>query len=370
MSYRGLALQWLLSSLVALACGGRSVDVIVDGDDELASSTSLPRGSARAEGTLPAEPASPDAGATPNAPAWPLPAQSQTSAQALPVPADCDLSVPETRAQYAPPPACALPETVLGGMAHDAAELQDLLPGIWLACSYPTLFNSEDEIGLEVTSDGSWYKLYSDGLGGFRRGNATGQHGAVEGLDNGGYMQVNYELGGSTYINVPEFARTPLKMRINAGLGPSTYLKNDSRGRCVQGAGRRSRGGPYTLPAACSDLTEPRAPNRATSRSLLRGRWLSCQGSLFGTEDDVGIELGPDGHFYKLYIDAAGELYRGQGFDEEGSYELLDQADFVQLSVTVAGSGQHFIQTRFGSPGTAAFDNFGVWGGKFVFVEE
>ena len=128
-------------------------------------------------------------------------------------------------------------------------------------------------------------------------------------------------------------------------------------------------GGPYTPPAECAQASAAAATPRDvdTARSMLVGRWRACGDSVFGITDSIGLELAPDGHFYQLYTDAAGEGYRG--LDREGNYELLDSGESVQLNLNVAGGGTMYLHGFGSSPRSIALDNLGVTGGRYVFSE-
>jgi hypothetical protein len=360
-------LTWIACSVVILSCGGRYADESVDRSDALTQ-----------PGPLDSEPSASSPIVDPAASDQPLPAVGSSGsvvlpAEASPVAANCDLSLPSTRAAYEPPLSCATPEAGLLSMAHDAQELQRLLPGKWLVCSFPSAFGTDDELGIEITTDGSWYKLYPDGHGGDRRGTGEGQHGTTEQLDDGGYMQVNFSTSTLTYIILPVFSSVPMKMLLdNYGVFRATYVKNDASGRCAAGLEPRSTGGPYTLPAACAQASTANTPpdGADTARALLAGRWLSCEGSTFATTDDVGLDLTADGHFYKIYVDAAGNPYRGQGFNREGTYDLVAPGDSVFLELHVAGSGTVITLPTFGSnPRSVLLSNEGLWGGRYVFSE-
>jgi hypothetical protein len=82
-------------------------------------------------------------------------------------------------------------------------------------------------------------------------------------------------------------------------------------------------------------------------RDALSARWLKCSGMPFGTSDEVGLEFAQDLHWYKLYLDGAGGVARGQGFGHEGTYELLYEYDHVQVNITIAGYGTIYAVPAF-----------------------
>lgn len=58
-----------------------------------------------------------------------------------------------------PPLACSQAETGLA-LVPNAQWLLKRIVGRWLLCSPPSAFGTSDEVGLEFTGNGEWYKLY------------------------------------------------------------------------------------------------------------------------------------------------------------------------------------------------------------------
>lgn len=105
----------------------------------------------------------------------------------------------------------------------------------------------------------------------------------------------------------------------------------------------------YVAPSTCG-LSGPAVPtivNTNHMRAALVAQWLKCSGAPFGTFDEVGLEFTQDDHWYKLYLDGAGGLVRGQGFDHEGTYELLYVVDHVQMNINIAGGGIIYTAPAF-----------------------
>jgi hypothetical protein len=113
-------------------------------------------------------------------------------------------------------------------------EFRSLIARTWLLCSSPSVFGSNDEMGLELVRDGSWYKLYADGEGASIRGEGFGRRGTWEVIEtsmmNGRpTFQVNLSVFGSgTVITTPVFTAEPTKMRMNnMGLFIGDYVTAD-----------------------------------------------------------------------------------------------------------------------------------------------
>src|SRR5262249_50859891 len=98
-------------------------------------------------------------------------------------------------------------------------------------------------------------------------------------------------------------------------------------------------------PASC-DLPEQGItgmPDAASLPKMLQGSWLLCtKPSIFGTSDEDGLEFTLDGAFYKLYVNAAGAIERGTGFDKQGNWSIIDNG--MQMNLLVPGGG--FIPTH------------------------
>jgi len=147
----------------------------------------------------------------------------------------CADPLPPDRASYLPPAACNAAETGTAIGTPSSAELMiDLMVGTWLICTPQSVFGTADEIGIEVSTDGRWYKLYPDGSGGTRRGGGFDGGGTWTTQWNGATAQLNLELtGGGMMITHPAFTDAPRRVRLhNSGLSSGDYVRNDSLGRC------------------------------------------------------------------------------------------------------------------------------------------
>jgi hypothetical protein len=90
-------------------------------------------------------------------------------------------------------------------------------------------------------------------------------------------------------------------------------------------------------------------PTMASFAEAIQGRWLSCNGSVF-CSNEIGIEITADGRWYKLYAAGPTTLVRGAGFDETGTWSVIDTSSmnfpdaWWQLNFEIYGSG--FIVTH------------------------
>jgi hypothetical protein len=128
----------------------------------------------------------------------------------------------------------------------------------------------------------------------------------------------------------------------------------------------------YVAPQTCT-MAEANLIGSAASvdelRALMLGQWLLCGAtSVFGSHDEIGLELVGNGEWFKLYPDGSGGVTRGQGPDRQGTFEALDNGDAVQVNLTL-GSGLTAITTpQFSiSPRKVRLNNNGVYKADYVF---
>jgi hypothetical protein len=123
-------------------------------------------------------------------------------------------------------------------------------------------------------------------------------------------------------------------------------------------AGQAGQGGqtgqatvtPYDGPAAAcgqpeqGEQGEQSFASQAEFEQAISGRWSLCsKQSTFCTSDEQGLEIAPDHRWYKLYAEN-GQLVRGQGFDHQGTWDVIDTSSFngpgvYQLNLNIDGSG-------------------------------
>jgi hypothetical protein len=291
---------------------------------------------------------------------------------------------------------CSLTETPVTPPTN-GAELISMLTGDWALCDATSVFGTH-EAGFSFASDGTWYKLYAQG-GQLVRGQGFDEQGTWDlwSDDSGAEPQLNLTLaGGGTIIVFPAFATNPRKVRLNnEGVYVADYVFAD----CADGGAASTvdasppatpeagadggsvsvqlpaaDGGSCTLPVTqvCSLSETPVAPPTSGPEliSMMTGDWALCDAtSIFGTQE-AGFSFASDGTWYKLYAQG-GQLVRGQGFDEQGTWDLFefDGGAEPQLNLTVAGGGQIFLYPAFATnPRKVRLDNNGVYVADYVFA--
>jgi hypothetical protein len=122
---------------------------------------------------------------------------------------------------------------------------------------------------------------------------------------------------------------------------------------------------------ALSTQTVPQVMGHDNFIIELLGNWVLCgQASLFGTHEN-GLAIAADGTWYKLY-DMGGTLYRGNGFDEQGTWQVIDEIfgpgpGWYQVNFTIAGGGTATTKPVFAdNPRKMHVDNNGVFRADYV----
>ena len=120
-----------------------------------------------------------------------------------------------TPGKYTPPASCAL-EPTLGPQPPGVDGVRAALSGRWALCNSPSTFGTRDEAGLELTTDGEFFKLYMDQNGVWVRGQGFEKQGTYSLLGSSGHVQLNLEIAGSgTVITIPQFGSSPRALRLN-----------------------------------------------------------------------------------------------------------------------------------------------------------
>jgi hypothetical protein len=92
--------------------------------------------------------------------------------------------------------------------------------GVWLLCRTPSVFGTSEQ-GLDVSPDGTWFKLAQGSAGVLVADRGWGNEGTWAVVDtsamNGpGNYQLNLKIdGGGTVITLPVFSSRPRTMRLN-----------------------------------------------------------------------------------------------------------------------------------------------------------
>jgi hypothetical protein len=124
-------------------------------------------------------------------------------------------------------------------------------------------------------------------------------------------------------------------------------------------------------PAACAQQEEGPLliPNYDAYVAALTGSWLLCKTpSVFGTSDEIGLEIDADGNWFKLYLGDAGAIERGHGFDRQGTWDTPhEDGGFFQLNIHIFGSGDIYTNPVFATnPRKLRLNNFGVFIGDYA----
>lgn len=105
---------------------------------------------------------------------------------------------------------CSLGEVVLPRPCDDDV-LRDGLVGTWLLCTSPSVFSTTDEVGLSISSDGTWAKVFLES-GALVPATGFEQTGTWDVAGGGG--QINFRIGAGGLPTHATFAKEPRKMRI------------------------------------------------------------------------------------------------------------------------------------------------------------
>jgi len=208
----------------------------------------------------------------------------------------------------------------------DGGEFGQNFIGKWLLCTPEGWLGTSNEAGFEFAPDGHWYQLYTTPSGALERGSGPEKEGTW--TYEGWSYSIGIKGGGpSPYVRA-FLSKEPRRMRIidegirsadyvdatlgDAGTGPVLYPHD---------------GGP--VPAGCGMAGIPVSIDSAAALSgELVGSWIACERpSIFGTNDELGIEFLADGTWYKLYASDSGATLRGSGFGSQGWWSPDMQAD-------------------------------------------
>jgi hypothetical protein len=185
-----------------------------------------------------------------------------------------------------------------------------------------------------------------------------------------GSYQLNLNSARGSVITHPAWAAWPRKMRLNNnGVFVADYVL-DQEGAPPPPPPQHAVSYP---PQTCDG---PAASNNgfadaSAARSALIGRWLTCRGSVFGSRDEVGLEIKADGTWHKLNPESEGIVSEGRGFDREGTWKLLDLGGANgpgSFQVTLEHSGGFIYSPLVAdtSPRRLRLDNNGVFSGEYA----
>jgi hypothetical protein len=107
------------------------------------------------------------------------------------------------------------------------SDLLAAMTGRWVLCGTESVFATDGgDVGLEITADNHWYKLFPAVGAATIPGAGFDQEGTWSALDLGDHFQVDFNIFGSgTVTTAPIFASTPRAMRLdNNGVFVGTYV--------------------------------------------------------------------------------------------------------------------------------------------------
>lgn len=223
----------------------------------------------------------------------------------------------------APPASALCSQNPTGSIAvNSISDLLAALTGRWLLCGNESVFAVDGgDIGLDITADNHWYKLFAAEGAGTIRGAGANEEGTWTALDLGDHFQVNFDISGSgTVITAPEFASTPRAMHLdNNGVFRGDYVIDPT---VPTGSVRCA---PRPDPTRSGDCTPP--PDTLIAQTCTEGppinaivgRWSRCGGSMPGAPPHDGIEFAADGSVYFLHQDPTVGLVRGNADTDLGT---------------------------------------------------
>jgi hypothetical protein len=197
------------------------------------------------------------------------------------------------------------------------ADVVTAMTGRWLLCGNESAFAVDGgDIGLEITADNHWYKLYAAEGAATVRGAGFDEEGTWEAIDLGDHIQVNFAIFGSgTVITAPVFASTPRAMRLdNNGVFRGDYVIDPT---VPTGDVRCAPKADLTRSGACTPPADTLI--QACTIDQIFGRWSRCGGSMPGAPPHDGIELAANGSFFFLHADPSGGLVRGSSDTDSGT---------------------------------------------------
>jgi hypothetical protein len=194
----------------------------------------------------------------------------------------------------------------------------EAISGRWLLCgTHESVFGVDGgDVGLEITRDNHWYKLFPAQGGATIRGAGFDEEGTWSVID---LRQLNLDVfGGGTVITLPVLATNPRAMRLNNnGVFQATYVIDSS---VPMGTSRCPKGIDLTRSGACTPPPDATATCAADDPILLAvGRWSRCGGSMPGAPSHDGIEVVGSGDFHFLHRSPTGTLIRGTADTDNGS---------------------------------------------------
>lgn len=244
---------------------------------------------------------------------------------------------PDAEAQDGQPDPCA----DVGGPVEPTSpeQVEELLVGTWILCDGAPLLGDAmvGEVGLQLTADGHFHRVFATPDGGLLR---------TEGMDQEGEWWARSAERTPPDADVYVVELDALAGRFRWGivdqLTPSSVT-------FLGGARYGAWTGPEPTPGIpdafadqpCGVPTDPVVTtSTAETAELLVGTWIRCDGSspLYGSPGgDVGLELLADGRFHLVFEDPDGRLVTGDGTGREGTWTVTDEPNPEALELTLLG---------------------------------
>jgi hypothetical protein len=233
----------------------------------------------------------------------------------------------------------------------------DLLIGEWQLCSGSSVFCTSADLGLAIYPDGTWARR----LAAPSDASTFAVSGTWEILEisevNGPRYQLNLDSDQGGIAAAPAIT------------ADGSGLRLDNEGSCAGDYAKATAMPPATSPMTVNGVAVEATPAPVHARevgaagcpvpasrivsfesqdafvSSIAGYWTLCGSqSVFCSNEEVGIEITADAHWYKLYADSSGLLWRGLGWGRRGDWQVVDTSSFngagsYQLNLDIDGSG-------------------------------
>ena len=163
--------------------------------------------------------------------------------------------------------------------------------------------------------------------------------------------------------------------------GASGVTASETGGTGTAGSTPVSNGGTATGAVSLSALSQCASvrqgqrltPTLADFQTAVFGDWGLCKSpSVFGTTDEVGLEITPDQRWHKLMPSGGLAVTLGTGWGYEGSWEIIDTSmmngpGVFQLNLSIDGSGTVITIPVFAqSPDIMRLNNEGVFVADYI----
>ena len=226
-------------------------------------------------------------------------------------------------------------------------QAEQLLTGTWIRCSDTPLVPPPGPVpvGFDFAADGRAYRVYDDGGGGLIRVEGLDIEASWSFFDSGmpGYppfLRLHW-LGDGVTTAYPRFFGAPPLVQLDIAGHDYRYVPWQGAPP-VPGVPDGVGDGPCGLPTDPINQTSV-----GQVEQLLVGTWLRCSAtSAIGPPlvGEVGLEIASDGRFFRVYEGPDGSLIRAEGWDEEGTWAVIDTTSmngpgWYQLNLSVLGRG-------------------------------